>query len=429
MPDPLRPLRLAARSLRRTPAFTLLAVLTIALGVGATTAVFSMVHGLLLRRLPYGNDGRLLRLVQPSADRDDATFSVPEIEDYRARLRSVETVSEYHSMPFQLYGRGEPQRVLTGVVNADFFALLGVRPLHGRLFLPGEDALGAPNVLVLSHRYWRERFGGDPAVVGQTFTMNDRTATVIGVLPPLPVYPDDNDLWMPASACPFRSAPAMMAQRDGRMLNAFALLRPGVSLDAATRELTQVSAAMHREHPGAYPAAEKLSVRAVRLRDELTRPARRLVLTLLASAGFLLVVAAANLANLTLSRQLRRSRELALRAALGAGRGRLFGQLAAESLLVTLTGGALGVGLAYGGLGLLRAGRRARRRSRSTRRCSPSRSRRAWWWGWPRRWPRSRAAAARRAPAPGSPRSCAPPRRRRRGGGTTGAPSSPRAWT
>ena len=284
MHDPLRSVGRAARSLARTPAFTLVAVLTIALGVGATTAVFGMVNGVLLRALPYGSDGRLIRIRQPSANAPEEGFSVTEVVDYATRLRSAAAVSEYHSMPFQLYGRGDPQRVLTGVVSDDFFAMLGVRPLLGRPFLPGEEAVGAPNVVVLGHRYWRERFGGDPGVVGQTFTMNDRVATVIGVLPPLPVYPHDNDIWMPAGACPFRSAPGMVARR----------------------ELAGVNAALHAEHPAAYPAAAKLSIDAVPLREELTRSSRRLVLTLLASAGFVLLVAAANLANLTLARQLRR---------------------------------------------------------------------------------------------------------------------------
>lgn len=355
MSDLLRDVRFAVRTLARTPAFTWLSVLTMALGIGVTTAVFSMVNGALVHRLPYASDRRLVRIAQPTANTPDAGFSVPEIRDYQTRVASLSAVSEYHSMPFQIYGYGEPQRVLTGVVSDNFFNMLGVKPLLGRLFLPGEEAVGAPNVLVLGHRYWKQQFGGDPNIIGTRFRMNDRIATVVGVLPPLPAYPDDNDIWMPAGACPFRSSPQTMSARQGRMLNAFATLAPGRSLTSANSELQSLVRALHASYPEAYPPAAKFSLETVPLRDELTRSARPLFLTLLASALFVLVVATANFANLTLSRQLRRSHELALRTALGAGRGRLFRQLATESLVITTVGGAIGVGIAYAGLGLLRS--------------------------------------------------------------------------
>ena len=355
MLDLLRDIRFAVRTLSRTPAFTWLSILTMALGIGASTAVFSMVNGTLLQRLPYAADRRLVHLTQPGTNAPDAGFSVLEVNDYRTRISSFAAVSEYHSMPFQIYGYGEPQRVQTGVVSDNFFSMLGVKPLLGRLFLPGEEAVGAPNVLVLSHRYWRQQFGGDPRIVGTKFTMNDRIATVIGVLPPLPAYPDDNDIWMPAGACPFRSNPRALANRQARLLTAFAVLAPGKSLTRANSELQPVMWSLHAEYPESYRAAAKLGLETVPLRDELTRSARPLFLTLLASALFVLVIATANFANLTLSRQLRRGHELALRTALGAGRGRLFRQLATESLVITTTGGAIGVGLAYAGLGLLRS--------------------------------------------------------------------------
>lgn len=355
MVDLLRDIRFAARTLARTPAFTWLSILTMALGIGATTAVFSMVNGALVQRLPYAADRRLVRLEQPAANIPDAGFSVLEVRDYQTRTTSFAAVSEYHSMPFQIYGYGEPQRVLTGVVSDNFFSMLGVKPLLGRLFLPGEEAVGAPNVLVLSHRYWRQQFGGDPKIIGTKFTMNDRIATVVGVLPPLPAYPDDNDIWMPAGACPFRSSPRTLNNRQGRMLNAFAALAPGKSLTSANGELQSIMRSLHAAYPEAYAPAAKLSLGTIPVREELTRSARPLLLTLLASALFVLVIATANFANLTLSRQLRRSHELALRTALGAGRGRLFRQLATESLVITTVGGLLGVGLAFAGLGLLRS--------------------------------------------------------------------------
>jgi len=353
MLDLWQDIRFATRTLRNTPAFSLLAIITIGLGVGANTAAFSMVHGVLLRRLPYAGDARLVHITQPSATRPDSRFSVPEIKDYRAQMKSFAANAEYHSMPFQLYGRGEPQRVQTGVASDNFFNLLGVRPLYGRVFAPGEEVVGAAPVVLLSYRYWQEHFGGDPAVVGMTFTMNDKIHTVIGVLPPLPTYPDDNDIWMPAGACPFRDG--VMDNRNGRMLQQFALLTPGATIEQARTELTTVSARLHAEYPANYPAARKLDVALTPLSLELQQQSRTLFLTLLAAAGFVLLIAITNFANITLARQLRRQREIALRAALGAGRGRLFRQLAAESLCVSLTGGVLGVGIAYSGLGLLRS--------------------------------------------------------------------------
>jgi putative ABC transport system permease protein len=350
----IQDIRYALRALAKTPAFAALAIVTIALGVGANTAVFSMVNGALLRRLPYAGNDRLIHITQPSATSDDAAFSVPEILDYRQQVPELAAVSEYHSMPFQLYGRGEPQRVQTGVVSDNFFTMLGVRPLHGRLFLPGEESVGAEPVVVLSYKYWMEQLGGDPTVVGSHFTMNDHVHTIVGILPPLPTYPDANDMWMPAGACPFRSSPQTMASRGGRMLAAYAVIREGKSFDQAVRGLQLVSSRLHAAYPDAYPEARRLGIAAVSLREELTRASRPLFLTLLATASFVLLIAAANFANLTLSRQLRRGREIALRSALGADRGRLFRQLATESLVVTIIGGILGVFIAWAGLGLLR---------------------------------------------------------------------------
>jgi len=348
-------IRVAVRTLCKTPAFTLLAIVTVAAGLGATTAIFSMVNGALLRRLPYATGDRLVRITQPSIRNSDEGFSVPEVEDLREQLPDFAAVAEYHSMSFQLYGRGEPQRVQTGVVSDDFFSMLGVRPLLGRLFRPGEDAVGAPPVVVLSYRYWVNQLGADPTVVGSTFTMNDKVHTVIGVLPPLPTYPDRNDIWMPAGACPFRSAPAMMHSRTGRMLSAFASLKPGVTISRAREDLALLTRRLHATYPDAYPATAKLGMGVTSLHDELMRSSRPLLLMLLATAGFVLIVAAANFANLMLSRQLRRTQDVAVRMALGAGRGRLFRQLAAESLCITITGGVLGVLIALSGMGLLRA--------------------------------------------------------------------------
>ena len=350
----LQDLRYAGRTLARTPGFTLLCILTIAFGVGANTAVFSMVNGVLLRRLPYAANDRLIHIQQPSSTAPHIGISVPELRDLRAQVSELAAASEYHSMPFQFYGRGEPQRLQTGVVSDNFFDMLGVRPLLGRLFLPGEEEVGAPAVLVLSHRYWMQHFSGDPGVIGEQLTMNDRVHTVIGVLPPLPAYPGNNDVWMPAGACPFRGNPQVLNSRNGRMLQVYAAMTPGQTLAQTRTGLANVAQRLHASYPENYPPARQLTFSATPVREEMTSRSRQLFLTLLGMAGFVLLIAAANFANLTLARQLRRGHEVALRAALGANRTRIFRQLVTESLVVTLVGGAVGVLIAWSGLSLLR---------------------------------------------------------------------------
>src|SRR5690242_19443678 len=353
MRDFAQDLRFALRTLLKTPAFTSLAVITIALGVGANTAAFSMVRGVLLRRLPYAADAGLVRIKQPSSTTPDARFSVLEIADFRSQTKSLARTAEYHSMPFQLFLKGEPQRVQTGVVSDDYFDMLGVRPLLGRTFRRGEEAVGAPPVVLLSYGFCMEKLGDGPNIVGATFTMNDKIHTVIGVLPPLPPYPDANDIWMGAGACPFRAQ--ILDNRRGRLVQQFALLAPGASVAQAASDVATVSARLHAQYPDAYPKARKLTTQVASLHDELTAQSRPLFFTLLAAAGFVLLIALTNFANLTLARQLRRQREVALREALGASSSRLFAQLATESLCVSLTGGVLGILVAYSGLGLLRS--------------------------------------------------------------------------
>lgn len=342
-------LRFAFRTLGRSPAFTLGILLTLALGIGANTAIFSLVDGVLLRPLPYGAGGRLLHVVQTEAatGATDDGFSPLELDDYRARTRTLDGVVEYHSMPFTLLGRDEPRRVQTGVVSGTFFDVLGVQPLLGRTFRPADDVPGAPPVLVLSYEFWQHAFGGDPHIVGRTFEMNDRVHTVVGVLPPVPPYPDRNDVYMPSVACPFRSGPHWRTMRAARGLTVFGRLAAGRTARDAAAELQAIAASEHAEYAAAYPAERGFATGVVSAREELTRDARPRVLLLLGAAGFLLLIVCANVANLMFARLLRRERELALRIALGAGRARLLRQLATESTLLTLLGGALGLLLAY----------------------------------------------------------------------------------
>ena len=345
----------AFRMMHRNLGFTLIAVLTLALGIGANTAIFSVVHSVVFRELPYPDGQQLIYLRQQEKNigQQDIGFSVPEIMDYRAQNRTLAGLVEYHNMSFTLFGHGDPERVQTGVVSSNFFDLFGVSPLLGRAFLPDDEKPDAPPVLVLSYEYWKNNFGSDPNIVGKTFEMNDKVHTVVGVLPPVPQYPDENDVYMPTSACPFRSNKMHIEGRDMRMMEVFARVKPGLTVQQASADISAIGAGLQAAYPKFYPENVGFSAAATPLRHELTKDARPTLFVLLACAAFVLLIACANVANLTLSRMARRERELAVRTALGAGRSRLLRQLLTESFLIAGAGGALGLLLTYGTLELL----------------------------------------------------------------------------
>jgi predicted permease len=343
-------LRLALRARRRTPGFTLVAISTLALGVGANTAILSVVEEVLLRPVPYADTSRVVLLERdlwPTASElGPRSFSVPELDAFRRDGRSLESIVEYHSMPFTLLEEDIPERVDTGVVSAGFFDLLGVHPVQGRLFLPGEDAVGAAPVLVLSHEYWQRRYHGDPRVVGRLVEMNDRAHRIVGVLPPLPRFPQRNDVFMPVSSCPFRSSPGTETSLTSRMVGALALLRPGATLESVSAELSASAARLRETEPEAYRDMEGDRISLVPFTEAVTGAARPALLLLFAAAGFVLLLACSNLASLHLAEVSGRSRELALRAALGADRLRIARQLLTESFLVAMGGALLGIALA-----------------------------------------------------------------------------------
>ena len=249
----------AFRVMRKNLGFTLVAILTLALGIGANTAIFSVVHAVLLKPLPYPDGQQLIFVRQQELGVEDLGFSVVEIEDYRKQNRSLSGLVEYHGMAFTLFGHGDPDRVRTGVVSANYFDLFGIKPLLGRTFLPDDDKLGAPAVLVLSYEYWRNNFGADPDIVGKTFEMNDKVHTVVGVLPPVPQYPNENDVYMPTSACPWRSNKAHLEMRDMRMMEVFGRMKPGVTVAQASADISAISAGLEATYPNSIPATPDMA--------------------------------------------------------------------------------------------------------------------------------------------------------------------------
>lgn len=342
--------RYAFRMMARNPGFTASAVIILGLGIGVNTSIFSLVNSVLLRPLPYAQGDRLVVLRQPAVRMGTASigFSPLEVADYRRQSESLSNLSEYHTMTFTLFGGNEPRRVQTGVVSAGFFDSLGIRPLLGRTFREADDQPGAQPVLVLSYEFWRRSEGGDPNIIGKVYQMNDRPHIVVGVLPPIPQYPNDNDVYMPSSACPFRSNPRTIGNRNARMLSVFGRLKPGVTLDRFSGELSRIAARLQQDYPKFYPDGLGYTAKASLLREDLTSRARLLLLVLLAAAAFVLLIGCANVANLILARMARREQELVIRTAVGAGSGRLLRQLLTESLILALCAAGIGILFAWG---------------------------------------------------------------------------------
>ena len=353
--------RFGLRSLRRSPGYTLAAIMTLGLGIGANTAIFGVVNGVLLHPLPYQDSGQLVRIDhdRPLAHQTNIGVAIPEVWDYRDQLKTIDDVVEYHQMNFVLLDKGQADRVATGVVSSTYFDVFGIKPLFGRAFRESDDVLEAEPVLVLSNAFWLRHFGGDEHVVGRHVEMNDKIHTVVGVLPPIPGYPQENDVYMPTSACPFRAKAQKDVAKNRRAfanLTVFGRLKPGVSQEQAIAEVRAVSAAFAEGWPKDYQRAQTGFTGTVNMLEaEITHDARPIVWALLATTGLVLLIACANVANLSLARTFSRARELALRTALGAGRGRLVRQLLTENTIVALAGGVLGILLAGMTSGMLAA--------------------------------------------------------------------------
>jgi putative ABC transport system permease protein len=348
----LRELKLGARSLFRIKGLTATVIVTLALGIGANSAMFSLVRGVLLRPLVNRDENRLVYIRQVADGPGDGnqTFSVPEIADLRSSVKSFSSFGDFSTVDFKLVGLGQPRSVEAGVVNGTYFQVMGLRPVLGRLLGPGDDGPNAPGAVVLTYRFWTTAFKSDPHVLGKAVKLDSyfdaRPATVVGVLEPCVPYPADTELIANVVTSSHHLSATMVGSRIHRMTELFGKLAPGATLETARAELGAAYGVMKREHPDAYPRKADFQIRAVMLRDQLTSSARTILLVLMATSVLVFIIACANVANLILARTVRRENELGVRAALGATAGALRRTLLAESLLLCVAGASLGLFIA-----------------------------------------------------------------------------------
>ncbi|HTG14528.1 MAG TPA: ABC transporter permease, partial [Blastocatellia bacterium] len=333
----LQDLRYGLRMLLNKPGFAAVAVITLALGIGANTAIFSVVNAVLLSSLPYNDPARLVTVLH-----DDSKPVAPaNFFDWRDQNQVFESIAAAQYWTPNLTGRDRPEHLDALQLTADMFHLLGVNPSLGRTFIAGEDQPGNEHVVILGHRLWERRFGGDAAVVGQQITLDGESYTVIGVMPPnfqfAPFWATRAELWAPLNLA------TRIDDRGGQSLRVFARLKPGVTREQAQAEMETI----HQRLEQQYPESNKgLIVSVDPLLEKVVGKTRPALLILLGAVGFVLLIACANVANLQLARAVGRMREISIRVALGAGRWRVIRQLLVESLLLSLAGGAISVPLA-----------------------------------------------------------------------------------
>src|SRR5262245_234111 len=335
--------RFAVRSLLKIKGLAITVILTLALGIGANAAIFSVVRGVLLRPLVNRDQDRLIYIEQSARGIgiNDAKFSIPELRDLQARVKSLTAFGDFSTIEFTMIGLGDPRVVRAGVVGGSYFDVMGLRAVRGRLLNAKDDGPSAAGAAVLTHRFWMTEFKGDDSLIGKTIRLGDRTATIVGVLEPSVPYPTETEIIANVVTSPHHLDATMVDGRVHRMTDLFGRLAPNANLETAVAELRTAHGAMLKEHPESYPSQSDFRIDAVRLRDQIVSPARTVLLVLLAASALVFVVACSNVANLILARSVRREGELAVRAALGASAGALRRTLLAESLLLCGAGAIL----------------------------------------------------------------------------------------
>ena len=347
----VRDLKMAVRSLARTKGLAITVVLTLALGIGANAAIFSVVRGVLLRPLVNRDEDRLIYIRQsaPGIGVENTTFSVPEIQDIESRVKTVSAFGDFSQMGFSAVGLGEPREVRAGVVDGSYFEVMGLHPVLGRLLDAHDDGPKAAGAIVLTYRFWTTVMKKDPSVIGKTVKLDSgdpsgaRVATIVGVLEPSVPYPAETEIISNIVTSPHHLSATMVTGRVHRMTELFGRLAPGADIESARAELGTVYGAMIAQHPETYTHNAEFRISAVRLRDQVTSRAKNVLWVLLAASVLVFIIACSNAANLILARTVRREGELAIRAALGATAGSLRRVLLADSLLLCGAGAALGV--------------------------------------------------------------------------------------
>jgi predicted permease len=351
----IRDIRYALRTLVRAPGFMIAVVLTLGLGIGANTAIFSVVRAVLLKPLPHRDGDRLVYL-RHSIDGpggENIVFSVPEIIDFRENAKSLAGIAEYSSMAYTLEGSSDAVRMTVGLVTGNFFEVMGLSPVAGRLLNAGDDGTGVPPVMVLTHEYWMKRFGGDPAIIGTDVRLGGKAVTIVGVVQHAPYFPARYDALINMVMSEHHTSAMMVHGRTHRMTEVVARLAPGATVERARAEVQAVLARMKADHPDAYDPGSNHRVSVIPFHEVLGERARLTLWLLMGAAAFVMIISCANVANLTLMRSVRREHELVVRAALGAGAARLRRLLLAENLVLALVGAALGLVIAVGGLRML----------------------------------------------------------------------------
>jgi predicted permease len=334
---------------RKNPGFAAIAILTLALGIGANAAIFSVVRGVLLRPLANRDEDRLLYLRQsaPGIGVDNATFSVPEIQDIGSSLKTIKELGTFSEMDFTIVGLGEPREIRGGVVDGNYFDVMGLRPVLGRLLNPSDDGPNAAGAAVLTYRFWSTSLHSDPAVIGKTVRLESyqgsRSAVIVGVLEPSVPYPMETEIIANVVTSPHHLSATMVTGREHRMTEVFARLAPTAQLESARAELNIVYASMLSAHPDVYKTNDHYKIAVTRMHDQINSRARTILWVLFAASGLLFVIACSNVANLFLARTVRREPELAVRSALGATTATLRRSLLAEAIVLCGTGALAGV--------------------------------------------------------------------------------------